>query len=59
MATKKTTKRAPRQAVLVEISKSSLDKLLADAVLEVGKNVRVIKALEINPGAVIAKQYDR
>lgn len=51
--------KAPKGAVLVEISKATLDKLLNDATLEVGRNVRVIKALEISPGAVIAKQYDR
>lgn len=52
-------KKGPRKAVLVEISKPALEKLLRQATLEVGKNVRVIKALEISPGAVIAKQYDR
>lgn len=55
----KKTPKSPKGAVLVEISKAALDKLLNDATLEVGRNVRVIKALEINPGAVIAKQYDR
>lgn len=60
MADKKTSrKKTPRKAVLVEIAQASLDKLLKEATLEIGKNVRLIKALEINPGAVIAKQYDR
>ena len=38
-----------------EISKEQLEELLKSK----GKNLREIKTLEINPGSVIAKQYDR
>jgi hypothetical protein len=49
----------PKDPVLVEISKGTLEELLKSKGLAIGKNVRVIKALEISPGSVIAKQYDR
>jgi hypothetical protein len=42
-----------------ELSNEALDNLLKGADLKAGKSVRVIKTLEIRPGAVIAKQYDR
>ena len=44
---------------IVEISDAKLHDLLESADLKIGVNVRVIKALEVNAGAVIAKQYDR
>jgi hypothetical protein len=49
----------PQNPVMVEISKETLEKLLNDKIVEVGQNFRVIKTLEIHPGSVIAKQYDR
>lgn len=36
-----------------------LDDMLASADLENADNVRVVQALEVNPGAMIARQYDR
>ncbi|MGW0465537.1 hypothetical protein ACWDX6_09725 [Streptomyces sp. NPDC003027] len=36
-----------------------LDDMLASADLENAENVRVVQALEVSPGAMIAKQYDR
>lgn len=66
MATKKakTRKKAkrplePKQPVLVEISKGTLQELLKANQLTIGQNVRLIKGLEISPGSIIAKQYDR
>jgi hypothetical protein len=44
---------------MVEIDEDKLEELLKSSELEIGKNVRVIKALEIGPGSIIAKQYDR
>jgi hypothetical protein len=52
-------KSPPNEPVLVEISKSKLEELLKSQDLVVGKNVRVVKTLEIAPGAVMARQYDR
>jgi hypothetical protein len=49
----------PLNPVMVEISKDTLEKLLSEKIVEIGKNFRVIKTLEIHPGSVIAKQYDR
>lgn len=48
-----------KTTAIVEISKDKLTELLKKADLKIGKNVRVIKGLEIKPGAVIARQYDR
>ena len=45
--------------VIVEISRDRLSELLKKADLKVGENIRIVKGLEIQPGAVIAKQYDR
>ena len=45
--------------VIVEISQERLQELLAKADLKIGENIRIIKGLEIQPGSVIAKQYDR
>lgn len=36
-----------------------LDDMLASADLENADNVRIVQALEVSPGAIIAKQYDR
>ncbi|MFF1921692.1 hypothetical protein ACFVW8_14095 [Streptomyces sp. NPDC058221] len=36
-----------------------LDDMLASADLDNADNVRVVQALEVSPGAMIAKQYDR
>jgi hypothetical protein len=44
---------------IVEISNATLERLLKQSELKIGKNVRVVKALEIQPGAIIARQYDR
>jgi hypothetical protein len=44
---------------VVEITKSALEKILSNSALKLGKNIRVLKALEIQPGAVIAKAHDR
>ena len=36
-----------------------LDDMLAAADLDNTDNVRVVRALQVNPGALFAKQYDR
>lgn len=48
-----------QKTAIVEISEEKLEELLSKAQLEIGKNVRVLKGLEIRPGSIIAKQYDR
>lgn len=58
-AVEQKTQESAEEAQTPEISESALDQLLKSADLKIGKSVRVIKALEIQPGAVIAKQYDR
>lgn len=54
------TEPAPvEQSQPAELSGDALDNLLKSADLKAGKSVRVIKTLEIRPGAVLARQYDR
>ncbi len=48
-----------RPGVVVEISEEKLKELLDSAELKIGRDVRVVKGLEIRPGSIIARQYDR
>ncbi|MEW8290623.1 MAG: hypothetical protein AB2672_08810 [Candidatus Thiodiazotropha endolucinida] len=57
---KKSSKKKPEQkTTIVEISEDKLKELLSKTDLKLGKDIRVLKGLEIKPGAVVAKQYDR
>ena len=56
---KATKKKTPKDSVLVDISKSTLQELLKANQLTIGKNVRLIKGLEISPGSIMSRQYDR
>lgn len=49
----------PENPVMVEISKEKLDELLNSKALEVGEKFRIIRSIEIHPGSVISRQYDR
>lgn len=54
-----TSKKRPNEPLLVEISDEALRNLLDKNLLTVGKDIRVIKSLEIRAGAIVARQYDR
>lgn len=57
--TTKKGRKEPKDPVFVEISKDTLAELLKSKDLIIGKNVRVVKALEISPESAIAKKFDR
>ena len=48
-----------KPGVVVEISEEKLKELLDSAELKIGRDIRVVKGLEIRPGSIIARQYDR
>jgi hypothetical protein len=56
---KTTTRGRSKKKLIVEIDELTLKEFLDANDLKLGDQVRLIKGLEIMPGAIIAKQYDR
>ncbi len=51
--------RSGNEKVMVEVDELTLKEILEKNDLKIGKEVRLIKGLEIMPGDIVSKIYDR